>query len=243
MAPNSVDDKYEGCRDGMLGQVEQLLKKEISAKRNFADTWEKYKDKTGNDDLTANHVKAIAVYSDDKVYTSFNEATRTGKDNYINKKYGWYSLHFLLTDAIQILNKQQKEAKTNCITTYRGINRQFNENVVNREVRFGQIASSSTDREVAKVYGDEKFCFEVITCEGAEVSKYSKYSDNEREVLIPPYEKFKVTEVKKDDWCKTVFYLKSTGTHSNLNCKLVQGFPKGFVQNRVVEKRVKEKNE
>ncbi len=59
--------------------------------------------------------------------------------------------------------------------------------------------------------------------------KYSKYPD-QKEVLIPPYEKFKVTAVKnkgqKGAWCDTVFTLKSTGTVSYLNCgvdaKLVQ---------------------
>ncbi|KAI7803918.1 putative ecto-ADP-ribosyltransferase 5-like [Triplophysa rosa] len=209
MAPNSVDDKYEGCRQDMLNHLETFKKKEISSNLNFAGTWEKYKDKTGNDQLTANHC-----------------STRTGKANYIDETYGWYSLHFLLTDAIQILNKKQKEAQTNCMTTYRGINVPFSESALNHEVRFGQIASSSTDRAVAKIYGDDKFCFEIQTCEGADVSTYSKYGDNEREVLIPPYEKFKVTAVKKDDWCKTVFYLKSTGTQSNLNCKFVQEYEK-----------------
>ncbi|CAM4334445.1 unnamed protein product [Leuciscus chuanchicus] len=54
--------------------------------------------------------------------------------------------------------------------------------------------------------------------------EYSKLP-REKEVLIPPYEKFKVTAVmtrseQKDLWCETVFTLKSSGTRSDLNCAL-----------------------
>ncbi len=49
------------------------------------------------------------------------------------------------------------------------------------------------------------------------MAKYSKLP-HEKEVLIPPYEKFKVIAVKKigqkDLWCENVFTLKSSG---NLN--------------------------
>ncbi|KAI2645538.1 Ecto-ADP-ribosyltransferase 5 [Labeo rohita] len=40
-----------------------------------------------------------------------------------------------------------------------------------------------------------KSCFEITTCEGANVTKYSALPI-EKEVLIPPYEVFNVTEVK-----------------------------------------------
>ncbi len=55
------------------------------------------------------------------------------------------------------------------------------------------------------------------------MTNYSRL-DHEKEVLIPPYEKFKVTDVKtkgqKGAWCETVFTLKSTGIKSYLNCAL-----------------------
>ncbi|CAM4334533.1 unnamed protein product [Leuciscus chuanchicus] len=65
--------------------------------------------------------------------------------------------------------------------------------------------------------------------DGVDVIKYSKYP-HQKEVLIPPYEKFMVTDVKTKGqdgaWCDTLFKLKSTGKISYLNCgvdvKLVQ---------------------
>ncbi|XP_042558789.1 ATP-binding cassette sub-family B member 6-like [Clupea harengus] len=60
-----------------------------------------------------------------------------------------------------------------------------------------------------------ELCFEVRTCHGANVSKYSRYPE-EKEVLIPPYETFKIKKViKKGNGqtvmnCDTVYQLEST---------------------------------
>ncbi|XP_026096054.1 T-cell ecto-ADP-ribosyltransferase 1-like [Carassius auratus] len=219
MALNSVDDQYKGCRENMANLVKtEYLKKELKNSDEFNRAWKKSSEFIKPEDkLTDNHLKAIYVYSDCQVFKDFNNDARSGKLNYENKSYKWYSLHFLLTDAIQILKEQNK-----CIKTYRGTNVKFEENVENREVRFGSFASSSRNQKTAKSFGTES-CFEIETCEGAEVTKYSKLR-HESEVLIPPYEKFKVTAVKKKGqegaWCNTVFILKSSGIKSELNCAL-----------------------
>ncbi|XP_064814022.1 ecto-ADP-ribosyltransferase 4-like [Oncorhynchus masou masou] len=74
-------------------------------------------------------------------------------------------------------------------------------------------------------FGTEN-CFEIETCYGASVEKYTIMGSLEAEILIPPYEKFKIEEVKnrntvKDLWCKVVFKLKSATYLSDLNCTLV----------------------
>ncbi|ROK79152.1 Erythroblast NAD(P)(+)--arginine ADP-ribosyltransferase, partial [Anabarilius grahami] len=225
MALNSVDDQYDGCTKDMANLVKtKYLQKETSdSKSKFSIAWKRAVNKTmpPRDGLTKDNLIAIYVYTnpDFELYKNFNNAVQKDKKKYKKKKYEWYSLHFLLTDAIQILKKTQKK----CYSTFRGTNIQFKKNVQNKKVRFGLFASSSLDRTVAEFFGS-KSCFEIRTCEGANLTKYSKHP-KEKEVLIPPYEMFKVTAVRtkrdqKDLWCETVYKLESSGTKSDLNCAL-----------------------
>ncbi|XP_048049745.1 NAD(P)(+)--arginine ADP-ribosyltransferase 2-like [Megalobrama amblycephala] len=222
MAPNSVDDQYKGCIENMKQLVEtKLLEKEKSqSEYEFAKLWEEgvHEAKTPEDNLSKNHSVAVYVYTHSSpLYEFFNNDVRSQKQEYKDKTFKWYSLHFLLTDAIQILKKTQNR----CYFTYRGTDVEFDKNVLNKEVRFGSFTSSSLNKNVAQGFGT-KSCFQIKTCEGADVSHYSIFL-SEKEVLIPPYEKFKVIAVntrkgQKDLWCDTVFTLNSTGTRSDLNC-------------------------
>lgn len=212
MAVKSVDDQYDGCTEKMKNLVEtKYLKKEIFKNNVFKKSWNDGKEKylKPKDNLTINNLIAIYVYTGGSVYKQFNQDVRNGKTKFQTKKFAWYSLHFFLTQAIQTLKK------TKCTLTYRFTKDTFDENVLKNEIRFASFASSSLLRK-ANVFGNVS-CFEIKTCHGANVSKYSKHP-HEQEVLIPPYEKFKVTAIKKKDWCETVFVLKSTGKYSNLNC-------------------------
>ncbi|KAA0706070.1 Ecto-ADP-ribosyltransferase 5 [Triplophysa tibetana] len=218
MAPDSVDDQYDGCSKSMARKVEtQYLNKEISVNiSGFGTAWKNGTKKTpvGKDNLAINHLIALDVYTGIHVYNAFNNAVRAGNKEYKNLTFGWYSLHFWLTEALQILKKTQK----GCKKTYRGTNAEFNNS--NKEIRLGSFTSSSLDQNVTKGFGNVS-CFEIYTCHGADVTKYSQYP-HQKEVLIPPFEKFIVSDVKKRDqddvWCETVYMLKSSGIQSNLNC-------------------------
>uniref|UniRef100_A0A671K3D0 NAD(P)(+)--arginine ADP-ribosyltransferase n=1 Tax=Sinocyclocheilus anshuiensis TaxID=1608454 RepID=A0A671K3D0_9TELE len=223
MAPNSVDDQYDGCTRKMAHLVETIyLKKELNISRsNFKVAWQEGETnfKKPENNLTRNHSIAIYVYTGDKVFRDFNNDTRYGKQNYTNETYKWYSLNFLLTDAIQILKRTQNR----CYDTYRGTKCKCSLNVLSNKVRFGSFTSSTYNQNRAKFFGNVS-CFEIHTCEGANITKYSKLS-REQEVLIPPYEVFNVTAVKNrtdqpDLWCETVYTLKSSGNISDLNCAL-----------------------
>ncbi|XDV11960.1 hypothetical protein PO909_000737 [Leuciscus waleckii] len=218
MAENSVDDQFYWCLKKMEHRVQtEFLKKEMSSNYEFEHAWkvaEKNHTSPG-DNLSKNHSVAIYVYTN----SAFNKYTGYNlyKQKYKDGTYSWYSLHFWLTEAIQILKKTQ----TKCYNTHRGTEVEFDKNVKGKEVRFGQFASSSLDRTKAQGFGN-KSCFEIYTCYGADVTKYSRFHE-EKEVLIPPYETFTVSDVKQrsdhaDLWCGTVFTLKSYTTRSFLNC-------------------------
>ncbi|XP_056091567.1 ecto-ADP-ribosyltransferase 5-like [Rhinichthys klamathensis goyatoka] len=221
MALDSVDDQYKGCRGKMANLVKtELLKRELDNKE-FCNTWHDGEKNAKNpeDNLEQIHSVAIYVYTNNNlnVYCDFNNAVRSEKQKYKDKTFKWFSLHFLLTEAIQII----KKTEDSCFITYHGTTVEFAQDVLNTEFRFGSFTSSSLDRKVANGFGD-KSCFEIYTCEGADVIKYSKYPD-QKDVLIPPYEKFKVIDVKtrkedKELWCDTVYTLETTGKISYLNC-------------------------
>ncbi|XP_076153312.1 ecto-ADP-ribosyltransferase 5-like [Alosa pseudoharengus] len=228
MAVDSVDDQYQGCRDNMAEMVKtEYLPRELENTTVFGRAWRQVIHVSENQlhcdhSLTRNHCIALYVYTGEDAYFDFNQAVRKGKLNYTTGTYEWYSLQFYLTEAVQILTGKQETGKNNCKITYRGTNHAFDKtNVLDKEVRFGSFASSSFVFEKAQEFGT-KSCFNITTCYGAAIQNYSEYSDEE-EVLIPPYEKFIVTDVLEktkypDLWCDTVYVLNSTGTRSDLNC-------------------------
>ncbi|XP_073721037.1 erythroblast NAD(P)(+)--arginine ADP-ribosyltransferase-like [Misgurnus anguillicaudatus] len=227
MAEDSVDDLYDGCTLKMEKLVTtKYLPEEIHANiAGFGTVWENSENNISGpkDNLKRNHLIAISVYTGGIVYSKFNKDVKNGKQEYEDKTFKWYSLHFWLTRAIQTLKITQQE----CKSTFSGTSVKYHF-AKNTEIRFGSFASSFLDREVTTNFGTEscfeiETCFEIKTCHGADVSKYSQFP-NQKEVLIPPYEKFKVTNIRtgqKGDWCNTVFELKSTGIKSNLNCAVI----------------------
>nr|XP_033475445.1 erythroblast NAD(P)(+)--arginine ADP-ribosyltransferase-like [Epinephelus lanceolatus] len=235
MAPHSVDDMYDGCKDEMYQNLQELLANEKNTNAKFKAAWESSeqwydkKIKKSKPALGKDRIVAIYYYTfgRDNAYLDFNNAVRTQKNEYTTT-FGYHALHFLLTDAIQTLRERRLSnlapGEDECVTGYRRVDRTFNQ-VVNTQLRFGSFTSSSMGQYNTNVerFGD-KTCFEIYTCFGADVSIFSKF-EIEREVLIPPYEVFKVVGVKmrsdhKDLPCEVEYKLRSTGTSRNLNCDL-----------------------
>lgn len=223
MVEDSVDDMYLGCNKEMF---EEVTKKYLAEERHmklYADAWNeaekcaKEKLKHKNDQaLTRDHLEAICVYTGEKVYQQFSEAVRTGKSIY-GSSFEFYSLHYLLTSAIQILNSNYYYH-----TTYRRSNNRFI-GKVNQIIRFGSFTSSSYKTDL-KNFGNET-CFKINTFTGAFLKDYSVY--DEAEVLIPPYEMFKITEkidgqvkIQGLTDCEVLYVLESAGIKSNMNCGL-----------------------
>lgn len=216
---------YFGCNETMVNVIDKYFERENTGM--FAVIWKKarncaqrnldYKDK--DKDLTMDHMLAICVYTSsfEKLYEQFNNAVRTNRSSYVTS-FPFHSLHFWLTSAVQILSRNTK-----CLTTYRRSNFIFTGHV-NDIIRFGFFASCS--RKPSLLHFGEKTCFKIKTCSGAYLKKYPHLKDYEEEVLIPPYEIFKITEKiqnipTNENNCETEYVLESAGVHSNLNCLLV----------------------
>ncbi|XP_029003422.1 ecto-ADP-ribosyltransferase 5-like [Betta splendens] len=168
--------------------------------------------------------KAIYVYTlvYPKIYPDLNNAVRTQKSQY-KTTFRYHALHFFLTRAIQTLNAGKPE-RERCLTSYRRTSVSFSQDVLNKEFRFGSFTSSSQEDYLGAHFGEES-CFKIVTCFGADIQRYSVYG-NEREVLIPPYEVFKVskiitgTKLNRQKRCSVIYEVQSAGTSSNLNCAL-----------------------
>ncbi|XP_028434731.1 ecto-ADP-ribosyltransferase 4-like [Perca flavescens] len=227
MAENSVDDMYFGCKKQMKKRVTKDLENEKNNNPNFTRVWDRSENEVHwpiwKKVLTKNQVVAIRTYTDEDVYGDFNAAVRT-QGPWYNDTFGYHAFHFLLTTAIQDIGAKKKKQ---CLTGYRKVDKYFSDNVENKSIRFGSFTSASQhDYLNAKKFGN-KSCFEIFTCMGADISRYSKLK-YEAEVLIPPYEVFKVVKIEKrsmqpDLPCEVVYKVNSTGYVSKLNCDL---FPK-----------------
>uniref|UniRef100_A0A3Q3N7V0 NAD(P)(+)--arginine ADP-ribosyltransferase n=1 Tax=Mastacembelus armatus TaxID=205130 RepID=A0A3Q3N7V0_9TELE len=212
MIDDAVDDMYDGCKDKMAETVNKMY----FAKENtgiFAEAWKDATDCT-NDNLknkaeedkalTEDHMQAICVYTDHKYkfYDLFNNHVLRNRSIY-GTNFPFHYLHFWLTSAIQILNTNTKSH-----TSYRRTKHEFT-GEVGQIMRFGLFASSSYNKTLTS-FGS-RTCFAIKTYYG--------------EVLIPPYEKFKITKKETGPFttglvgCEVVYTVESLGVVSNLNCK------------------------
>ncbi|KAM4595269.1 erythroblast NAD(P)(+)--arginine ADP-ribosyltransferase-like [Fundulus diaphanus] len=228
MAENSVDDMYSTCAAKMEAMVKDTYFKEEIKNNPFKNVWKnaekcankKLKERqTGDEALTKDHMQAICVYTDGgraDFYKIFNEAVRIKRKEY-GSSFPFHSLHFWLTRAIQILNKN------NCTTTFRRTKSKFT-GKVNQEIRFGTFTSTSNLSDLEN-FGHTT-CFKVRTCHAAYLKNYPKLGDKEQEVLIPPYEKFQIISKSKSGKqlsdCENVYVLNSTGVQSNVDCEMVE---------------------
>lgn len=231
MAPDSVDDMYSGCRDAMMTEMPKYLENEKNKDARLKEAWATaerlYKWKSPPA-VGREQTLAIFVYTfvTGNMYRYLNDAVRSQQLQY-KTTFGYHALHFLLTDAIQSINSRRLdnlvEGEERCLTVYRRVKERFRRDVVNTQFRFGAFTSTSMGRYPdPNVFGTES-CFEIVTCMGGDFSLYSKYK-NEGEVVIPPYEVFKVVEVlqnQPDLPCDVVYKVESTEEPvSNLNCAL-----------------------
>ncbi|XP_005042311.1 PREDICTED: NAD(P)(+)--arginine ADP-ribosyltransferase 2-like [Ficedula albicollis] len=165
-------------------------------------------------------IALLAYTMEERLYVEFNRAVRRvgrSRREYLNN-FHFKVLHFLLTGALRALRGAHSHPR--CLHVFRGVDRIRFTARPGQIVRFGQFASSSLLRNVSDFYGTTT-TFEVHTCHGADIRRYSIYPEEE-EVLIPPYETFNVTGVTQQG-DEVLIQLRSHGVHSKYNCAWFRG--------------------
>ncbi|KAI5611466.1 NAD(P)(+)--arginine ADP-ribosyltransferase 2-like isoform X1, partial [Silurus asotus] len=212
MAPNSVDDQFIGCEDDTNNKIiNEILPKELNLDKDFNKAWKRY------NKFKNYFERIIKVYTDERgSYQNLNNAVSSGRLRY-KDDFKFKAYHFFLTRAIQIYQVKK------CSDVFRRTKIPFNPAVRGQEIRFGRFASASFLYNLT--HFGTKSCFKIKTCFGADISTMSTLS-REKEVLIPPYEKFKITDIENEMEnemdCEVVYTLKSAGTCSNMNCELLK---------------------
>ncbi|NXI06430.1 NRT2 ribosyltransferase, partial [Pachycephala philippinensis] len=225
MAWGSFDDQYQDCDLDMTKALPALNRSEFKQNPLFAQAWVEARDewqlKGSPASPLSSPAQAIAImaYTMNILYKEFNAAVRKAgrsrreyRDNFHFK-----ALHFLLTDALATLRGTQGQQ---CYDVYRGVRDVRFKAKRGDTVRFGQFASTSLCKDIARRFGNSTV-FQVETCHGAVIQKFSFYP-TEKEVLIPPFETFEVTDVTQDG-DSTQIQLRSTGTRSKFNCEWLRG--------------------
>uniref|UniRef100_H9GP20 NAD(P)(+)--arginine ADP-ribosyltransferase n=1 Tax=Anolis carolinensis TaxID=28377 RepID=H9GP20_ANOCA len=212
MAPNSYDDQYIGCPSTMEDKLMDPTKNEFAPGKKYTYIWENavsfWNQSKGSVLLPENFKKVYGV-----ALLAYTAVAICGKSTTsYEKDFHFKSFDFLVTKAIEVL----KASQTGCYDVYRGVsNLRFTVPDPNKPVRFGHFTSSSLSKEVAEYFGTDTF-FTIKTCYGAKIIDFS-YFPSEEEVLIPPYETFKVVGVKEVGG-KTQITLHSDSKSSNFNC-------------------------
>ena len=236
LAPDTFDDSYVGCSEEMEDVAVPLLQREMAHHTWLRVAWEtaeKYWEQKSPGlslppGFKTEHGIAIVLYtnSSNTLHQKLNEAVRTGGgswESYMNQ-FHFKALHFYLTRALQLLRGGGGCSREPGQAVFRGVGTiHFEPKSVGDSIRLGQFTSSSLDETVARGFGNATF-FSLRTCSGAPIQALSVFPE-EREVLIPPYEVFVVTNFSKDGNKSLVTLSSSDQMCSHFNCAYLGGEP------------------
>ncbi|XP_071437963.1 erythroblast NAD(P)(+)--arginine ADP-ribosyltransferase-like [Pithys albifrons albifrons] len=224
MAPNSFDDHYLNCRPEMWKKLPVLHLSEVFSNSLYAQVWAEAAAKRprplGTLQRREEAIALLAYSMRSGLYREFNTAVREGGrslEHYLNN-FNYKVMHFLLTEALGDLRKNKSHPA--CLHVYRGIKNISFTAKPGQIIRFGQFASSSLNKTRSEKFGTDTF-FELDTCHGAKIEDFSAFP-GQKEVLIPPFETFRVTRVS-DTKNGTYIQLSSHGVHSKYSCAWLQG--------------------
>lgn len=178
-----------------------------NASRNLSQAWSQAEQKAAapaHSFMQKQHSVAIYVFTQ-AVWRPGRRTVLTAAEGSENQPSAEaQSLFSYLSDALQILKHSQRLCHTTTIRT----DAPSGLNASGKLLRFGTFVLGSGSHHLRG-----NACFEVHTCFGANVTYYSAWKQSSQ-VLIPPYEVFRVTEGPSDpQQCEITYRLES-----NLDC-------------------------
>ncbi|XP_029134458.2 GPI-linked NAD(P)(+)--arginine ADP-ribosyltransferase 1-like [Labrus bergylta] len=201
----------DDCRSKATVVTDEAIMQKGETSKNFSEAWRNAEQEArapAHVYMEKHHSTAIYAYTKVmpqhvKQRTGRAEATRTKPQR---ETFESRSLYSSLSEAVQIL----KHSQMTCLSTAYRTDTLLHPNISNNTmIRFSTFILGSDWWNNTR----STSCFEVYTCFGANITHYSALKQSSQ-VLIPPYEAFKVTDTQTDTQrCKVVYKLKS-----NLNC-------------------------
>ncbi|XP_064296810.1 erythroblast NAD(P)(+)--arginine ADP-ribosyltransferase-like isoform X1 [Phalacrocorax carbo] len=228
MAPTSFDDQYRGCSRMMEEELEELNRTEFANNSVYANAWTQAAAEWRSRQyrvpqplvLRPKQAVALLAYTQQgPLHRAFNAAVREAgrsRREYLSA-FGFKALHFLLSEALRVLRDARPRQ---CHHVYRGVQGIRFTAQRHQSMRFGHFTSASLRNESTLPFGRDTF-FSVETCYGIPIRDFSFFPEEE-EVLIPPFERFEVTDVAHDG-DRALIHLRSQDVLSTYNCELVKG--------------------
>ncbi|XP_003780987.1 GPI-linked NAD(P)(+)--arginine ADP-ribosyltransferase 1 [Otolemur garnettii] len=240
MALASFDDQYAGCAAAMTAALPDLNHTEFQANRVYADGWalasSHWQERRAwgtkwslsstplpppPPGFRDEHGVALLAYTANILHKEFNAAVREAgrsRAHYLHN-FSFKTLHFLLTEALQLLGRSQHLPR--CRQVFRGVRGvRFRPVGPGATVRLGGFASASLQNVAAQHFGEDTF-FGIWTCLGVPIKGYS-FFPGEEEVLIPPFETFQVINASRPAQGPARIYLRALGKRSTYNCEYIK---------------------
>ncbi|XP_077427311.1 T-cell ecto-ADP-ribosyltransferase 2-like [Vanacampus margaritifer] len=206
----ACDSREDGCNTKPIVLTDVLVVKTMASNTNFSQAWsdaEQKARKPGHKYIEKQHAVAIYMYTKHLLKHSTNKSEISEYQASKNETiYMDSKLYSSLSEAIQIL----KHSQVTCLKAIYRTQRHSHVDISNKQVRFGSFTLASDKRSLKR----SSTCFQINTCFGVDISHYSALKTN-HQVLIPPYEVFKVSDVHPDitEDCNIAYKLES-----NLDC-------------------------
>lgn len=209
---NDFSDIFDDCTSKAAVVTDTaLVQKWDACQETFSQSWKSAKQNIRvhvHQYMERHHSLALYMYTE-TMLQSVKHNTDVPKQSG-EEIFEPHSLYSSLSEAIQIL----RHGQATCLHTNYRSETLLSLNMSNQQVRFSTFTLGLKEWN----FTQNASCFEVDSCFGADVTYYSSLKHN-NQVLIPPYEVFKVTGMQKETKeCQIIYRLKS-----NMNCVYDRG--------------------